>query len=537
MSVLTVADVLAMPPLRGARPEVVAGARGLSSPVRWVHTTELSDIAPLLREGDLLLSTGIAMPESGDELRDYASSLVDGGAVGLVVELGRRWRDTLPSSLVQACDDHALPLVALHRVVRFAAVAQAIGERIVDTQVAELREAKLVHDTFTELSISEAGPGEVLDAVQRLAGTAVVLESEEHQVLDYRAGSADNAGFLTDWSARSGDVPLEDRTTWDESHGWLVTRVGRRERGWGRLVVHSPEAPSARLVAAVERGAAALALHRLHDRQRDSAVRRTHHELLLRLLAEPGSADLLERCELAGLPTTKRRFVGLTLRPRFDRADPGSTRDLVDEAIAATVHAAHELRVPALVCEVERDVRVLLSFPALGRSERVVDELAARVRRRFPLMVGAGRPVARAYEIDRTLREAQHVVHSLREKDGDDVVVHRLEDVHLRGLLAMLVDDDRLSLFATRELDPLRRHDAAHGTELLASVRALLTHPTSKSDAAAALHVSRPVLYDRLAKAGKVLEADLDDPEVRVSLHVALLADEVTGHEPPEPSG
>ena len=68
MAALTVSDVLAMPPLRGARPKVVEGARGLDLPVRRVHTTELTDIAPLLRAGDLLLSTGIAMPDSGPDL-------------------------------------------------------------------------------------------------------------------------------------------------------------------------------------------------------------------------------------------------------------------------------------------------------------------------------------------------------------------------------------------------------------------------------------------------------------------------------------
>jgi purine catabolism regulator len=527
MTALTVSEVLAMPPLRGARPQVVAGARGLDLPVRWVHTTELTDIAPLLRAGDLLLSTGIAMPDSGPDLEAYAASLAGTAAAGLVIELGRRWTE-LPQALVDACERHDLPLVALQREVRFAAVAQAVGERIVDRQVAELREAQRVHDTFTELSIAEAGPSEILDAVQRLAGTAVVLESEEHQVLDYRPGPQDPEGFLTGWAERSRQVPQEDRTTWEEAHGWLVTRVGRRDRGWGRLVVHSAEEPSARLVAVAERGAAALALHRLHDRQRDSAVRRTHHELLLGLLAEPASPELLRRCELAGLPSAGRRLVGLTIRPRFQDAGPGAATTLVEETIAATVHAAHELRVPALVCEVERDVRALLSFPPSARVGKVVDDLAAQVRARHPVVVGAGRPVSRPTEIDRTLREAQHVVQSLPAGGADrDVLVHRLEDVHLRGLLALLAEDDRLRLFVARELDPLREHDERTGAGLLDAVRALVSHPSSKSDAAASLHVSRPVFYDRVAKAERVLGVDLDDPDVRVSVHVALLADEV----------
>ena len=59
MPVPTVAEVLAMPAMRGAGPEVVAGQQGLGRQVRWVHSAELADIAPLLRGGDLLLSTGI----------------------------------------------------------------------------------------------------------------------------------------------------------------------------------------------------------------------------------------------------------------------------------------------------------------------------------------------------------------------------------------------------------------------------------------------------------------------------------------------
>ena len=136
----------------------------------------------------------------------------------------------------------------------------------------------------------------------------------------------------------------------------------------GGLIVFAPTPPSERLAAVAERAAAALALHRLHDRQRDSAVRRTHHELMLGLLSDPTGPELLRRCEVAGVAMTRRRFVGVTLRPQFDTGTAGSPSALVEEAISATVHAAHELKVPALVCEVERDVRVLLSFPSAAPS-------------------------------------------------------------------------------------------------------------------------------------------------------------------------
>ena len=166
---VSVSGVLAMPVVRQADPTVLAGASGLERPVRWVHTSELPDIAELLREGDLVLTTGIALPDSPAGLARFAGSLAESGAAGVFLELGRRWQE-MPAALIQACDEVGLPLVALQREVRFASVAQSIGEQLVDQQLSELREAQQVHETFTALSVAEAGPCDILSAVASLAG-------------------------------------------------------------------------------------------------------------------------------------------------------------------------------------------------------------------------------------------------------------------------------------------------------------------------------------------------------------------------------
>lgn len=523
LSALTVADVLAMPVLQAAEPRVVAGTDGLSGEVRWVHSAELADIAHLLRPGDLLLSTGIAMPTAPRQLDEFAVSLAEHGVSGLVIELGRRWQ-RLPRSLVTACDRAGLPLVALTHEVRFAAVIQTVGERLLASQVAELREAQRVHETFTELSIAEAGPHEVLEAAQRLAGATVVHENEDHQILDYRAGPDDPKDVLTDWGVASRRLEVHGRTGWDDERGWLISRIGRRERRWGRLLLRATEPPATRQVAIVERAAAALALHRLHARQQDGVVRRTHHELIVGLLTDPQAPDLASRCEVAGLPVKDRQFVGVMLRPRHRGATSPTRTPAVDEVVAAAVHACHEQRVPALVCELEADVRILLSVPPVRPVADIVTKVVDAVAARTSVTAGAGRPTTRVGTADRTLREAQQVVQAVRDTAPG---VHWLEDVHLRGLLALLSEDDRLGLFVDRELTALREHDARNGTALVAAVRALLEHPTSKAAAAASLHLSRPVFYDRIAKAERVLGADLEDAHLRASLHVALLASDL----------
>ncbi|MFN3002378.1 PucR family transcriptional regulator [Mycolicibacterium wolinskyi] len=522
---MTVGEALSVPVLRAAGPVLVAGAKGLTRTVLWVHTTELADIGPLLRGGDLVMTTGISLPDAAEALTTFALSLDRSDVAGLIVELGRRWRE-VPEALIATCEQLQLPLVALTREVRFAAVAQAVGEQIVDRQLEELRQTQHIHEVFTELSIAEASPVDILESVERLAGAAVVLEDGQHRIVDYRLGPNDTTTFAADWTGRSRATSLIGRTTWDESQGWLLTRIGKPERGWGRLIIESPQPPSPRLKATAERAAAALALHQRHARQRDSLIRRTHHELVMRLLSDPSAPDIARRCELAGVPLESRCLVGMSIRVPGPAVEPLRRVERIDSVVTATVNAAARMTLPALVCDIDDTIRVLMSVPLTTDADQIANELAARLLDRVRVTIGVGRPVRRAAEADRTLREALHVLNSL-PPTAPHRTVYRLEDVRLRGLLSMLADDDRLRLFCARELGPIKAWDTERNGDLLATLRAYLRHPTSKSDAAAELHMSRSAFYDRLARIASILDVDLEDPDINVSLHVALVAEDV----------
>ena len=54
--------------VRRGEPRVVAGEESLDRLVRWVHAIELPDAARLLRGGELVLTTGIALPDEEELL-------------------------------------------------------------------------------------------------------------------------------------------------------------------------------------------------------------------------------------------------------------------------------------------------------------------------------------------------------------------------------------------------------------------------------------------------------------------------------------
>jgi purine catabolism regulator len=202
----TVAEVLALPVVRHGGPRVVAGARGLDARVRWVHVAEVADIAHLLRGGELVLTTGIALPDDDAALAGYVADLAGIGVVGLVVELVRHWSEALPTALVTAAEQHGLPLVTLSRETRYVTVTEAVNGLVIDAQVAELREAERVHQTFTELTVAGAEPGAVLREVARFTGQPVVLETLSHEVLAYDSAGTDPGELLGRWQERSRRV-------------------------------------------------------------------------------------------------------------------------------------------------------------------------------------------------------------------------------------------------------------------------------------------------------------------------------------------
>jgi purine catabolism regulator len=541
----TISEVLRLEPLRVGRPSVVAGAGGLNNRVRWVHVVEVPEVAQLLSGGELVLTTGVAMPKDDDGLAAYIDQLAEIGIAGLVIELVRRWTDRLPPALIAAADRRDLPVITLAEETRYVAVTEAIAGMISEAQVAELRAAEQIHETFTALTVAGAEPAEVLREVVAACGRPVVLETLGHDVLAYDTAGESASELLANWAERSKAVTVDERTGWDEDAGWLVTVVGARRNDWGRLVLMCPEEPNHRLIVLIERAASALAVHRLAARERESLERHAHRTLLSELVASPvAPTDLAARANALGVPLQHRRLVGVSVRPRT-LTPPGrrpamamATQEVLRDLAEATVLAARRTRVDALVGVVDdTDVTVLLSLPLQADVDTVLSRLSSSIHRAsaaaaqpMPVVIGVGTAVEEISQARRSLLEAGQVARAVPVQpnpSGESKGFHRLHDVRLRGLLHLLADDERVVAFTERELGPLLARDEARGSRLVDTLKHYCVHGGNKSAAAAAAHVSRTAYYQQLARIEQVLGVSLDDPESVLSLYVALLAREI----------
>lgn len=173
---MDVTEILDHQSLRPADPVVRAGADSLAGrQIRWVHSSEVLDIASLLRGGEFLLSGGTALAAASSERRHrYIRELAAHHVAALGVETGPDLPE-LPADLVRAAVEVDLPLIELRRVVPFVEVAESINSVLVSDSVSTLQRADAVsHAVAVELA-NGAGLRQLLEVIAFELGVTASL--------------------------------------------------------------------------------------------------------------------------------------------------------------------------------------------------------------------------------------------------------------------------------------------------------------------------------------------------------------------------
>lgn len=558
---ITVRQALELPPLRRGLPEVVAAPDGLDRAIRWVHTSEVPNIASLLRGEELLLTTGLGIGPRPADQRRFIGQLADRGIAALVVELGQRFT-ALPAALVESARSRGLPLVQLHREVPFVAVTEAIHTEIVNGHYALLREGDEVHRRCTEVLLSGGGVPEVLALLAQHVGNPVCLEDADGRLLYTASGgwTAADADPLDAWAGLRGGRPAAGSPRRTPASAAMPTANGAAPPGTplvvdvpaggpaavapqpirGRLVVlpvHGPAAPIASIV--VEHAAGLLAV----------ALRQARHE---EELAARGRGDFLTDLAEGRVAdedaARQARVLGFhhdagPLLPVVVRLGPEAPGDGVVPAAdwAPIAHAVHEelagLGLPVLlgVRPVEGRLALLLGLRTAGERVAVADRVAAALRAGLArarqtrvtgpeahppvVVVAASGPWPAAGPGLRHAAEAAAAARGLTEQAWYDA--RRLD---IEVLLARMREHADLAAFVRRAVGPLVEHDHTTRQPLLPTLEAYLAHAGRKTETARALHLNRQTLYDRLARISQLLGTDLDDPETVLGLRLALRA-------------
>lgn len=463
------------------------------APITGVHVSELPDPTPFVDAGELLLSTGLALGSSAAECRAYTQRLAEAGVAALGFGVGPV-HEAIPPALLTACAAAGLPLLEVPEPMPFQEISRAYWHEVGRADQQALAEALTVQGQLVRAAASERPRESLLRNLARGVGG---------------------------WAAHHGpDGTI--RTVWPES---ARERAEEARLGAGRVM---------------SGGHSAAALHVAEDAVMVQTVPSGSRSAGL---LSAGSTSPFTPAQRALFSTTSVLLGLLTVTGRAGQEQGRTRSDLLARLVeAGEMRAAHRLarelgfalhrgpmRVLAVTGVPPEDVLELVehAFADDARSERLVGH-ASGLRAWFllpdaPVQDGLTRLSAALRAADGECRAlAGRAVEAVRLPETVQRLLQDAEDlpagtVRASGATPAPILPPRAD--AEAWLAPVREHP-----ELLEALAAYLRHRGRWESAAQALGVHRNSLRHRISRAARLLEADLEDPDVSARLWLSLRA-------------
>ncbi len=474
------------------------GLRRIAGPAEaellWVHTSEMADPYPYLLGGELLLSAGVLLTDPDH----YVGRLVAAGAAALGFGV-RPVHETVPGALIEACDRQGLPLLEVPPETPFTAIARAVWRLMAEARHRELRRVTRAQQALaTAAARPDPVPAVLHQLATQLGGRAVLLTTRGEEV--HAAGRRlppEPAGALT----RLARVVARERpgspASATDTHG--DTHLSAYALGGGDGLV--------------------LALAAGRRESGDHTVAGIA-VVLLSLLAAPhqgadaaGRSAALVRMLLGATPDEVAPLLGSTgpwtvIHAR--RTDGAPADALTAGALGASLGTA--------LVDAGRGggeaVRLLLPGEAVrplqeNEAARPLPEAEAdRITPQPGWTLGASAPTPVTALDAADALAARALAHAQATRTPLTV------DAPVSGLAA-LVPPEEAAAHARALLAPLT-------APLADTLRCWLSLHGNWDRTAVALGVHRNTVRQRIGRCGELLDADLDDMDVRAELWFAL---------------
>jgi purine catabolism regulator len=544
-----------------ATAKLVGGADGLDRAIEWVRLMETPEVRP--RAGDLMLTTGFPIKDDREAQIRLVARIADAGGAGLVVRPMPYLRK-LPAEMVTEANRLNVPLFTVAQDVQLIDLMAPLLERIINAEHWRLKRSMDIHRRFTELVLDGKGVTEICRTLADLLESAVVIEDASFHLLAHAGGSGDPhrketiqrqgtpqrvlfdpqiQRMLREIEAKRGPVKVPAFPHVGMSRERLIAPIlsANQVLGYISVLDHPPHNEELAFMA-IEQAALVLALAIAKERELSEVEGRVRGEFLEDLLhgTYGDEAAAQRRARHLGYPLHGSHIVMLVDIDDFKGY--ARARQISEDAIQALkreflrrVTGVVRAGYPRALVQGRSDSVVSLlpvgtepgDYQAKGHALGLqVRQVIADWKPGFTVSVGFSGPAEAPAGIATAQREVISVMDSLaRFKRWGQVVA--VPELGLTGLLAA-VTDERLVDYSRRHLGPLVEHDIARKGSLVPTLRAYL-ETGEQQEAAQRLRVHPNTLRYRLDRIREISGVDLEDPETRLNLAVALRVQALLG--------
>jgi purine catabolism regulator len=537
--VITVKDIW-----RGALPpdtELLGGGAGLERRVEWATALRTRPPAFESVKGGEMAFVPVRSIKLLDERLDLSQvmqSFADHGGVGVAVV------GDVPASSIQLADALLMPLLRLPESAHVNEVQQAVVRFILDQRTLLHERQQELHTQLTELALGGAGMPAIVERLAEITERAVAWQDLEGTVRHASSGAqqpavlealeADHAAVRR-WAESvallASDPPVHEFRLGSSGLARLVSPVPVRDGIGGLVSVIAPEAELDQVARlAVARAASACAIELDRERAVRSARDEMEGEFVESLLAGTYSSEdvVRQRAERLGFDLDEGTAV---LVARLDGAPDTSSR--VRHQLLVAGQGWIRRRAPGALCTVRGGGLAAVVTHQEPIESAALRRLAADLRLECAgavgsdaVSVGLGRPKPGIAGVRASYREADQALTMGTRLFGAGRVVS-FGELGLYRLLYALQGHSELRDFYDDQVRALVEYDRRTGAGLMQTLEAFFRSHGSPTEMAHTLHLHRNTVLYRLRRIEEIGRLRLDDPEVRLNLHLCLRVREV----------
>jgi DNA-binding PucR family transcriptional regulator/GAF domain-containing protein len=415
-------------------------------------------------------------------------------------------------------------------------------QRRTEVQLAEIQLSHDIHERFTKLSLDGAGIASILEVLGSLAGGRAALYSTDgYRVRGLGESSEGMPPRINVPPALGQAGAREVRISAGRPARPLdvvPVRAGAELLGLLAVAVAAEDSDAEGRRRALEHGSTVLALEMSKERAAAEVERRLRGDLVEEVLAGGLEADEAERvarqAERLGHRLPQRAWV-LALEPDDDRTEAAlaarGQQDRLDGALSGLVRS----RLPGALTLVRSASAVFLVPDEIATDLASVEKLAAQIlAAAAPAMkpgtasVGIGNLANGVSELARSHVEARQAVRLTRRAGGRG----RVASYRSLGAFRLLLEvqsPEALRRFVNELLGPLLQYAQSRDTPLLETLEALSTSRWIRRAASRHLGIHINSMTYRIERIQTLTGLQLDDPETRVAISIALRARAMLG--------
>jgi len=415
-------------------------------------------------------------------------------------------------------------------------------QRRMEVQLGEIQLSHDIHERFTKLSLEGAGIPSILEVVGALAGGRTALYSADgyrvrgmgetsdgmpariHVPMPLAQAGAREVRINAGRPARALDV--------------VPVRAGADLLGVLAVGVDEQTVDSHGRRRALEHGSTVLALELSKERAAAEVERRLRGDLVEEVLAGGMEGDEAERvarqAERLGHRLPHRAWV-VVLEPDDDETEAALAGRAQQDRLDAALSGLIKSRLPGALTLVRSASAVFLIPDEIAADLAAVEKLAglvltgaAAVMKPGTASVGIGNLANSVGELARSHQEARQALR-LTRRAGSRGRVASYRSLGAFRLLLEVQSPDALRRFVDELLGTLLQYAQSRDTPLLETLEALSAARWVRRAAARQLGIHINSMSYRVERIQALTGLQLDDPETRVAISIALRARAMLG--------